>query len=53
MQEIRGTGKEESRKGGIQEVRNAGGIQEVRKGFRRGGMQQFGSLTSVHGNGMN
>ena len=48
MQEIRGTGKEESRKGGIQEVRNAG-----KKRFRRGGMQQFGSLTSVHGNGMN
>ena len=48
MQEIRGTGKEESRKGGIQEVRNAG-----KKGFRRGGVQQFGSLTSVHGNGMN
>ena len=48
MQEIRGTGKEESRKGGIQEVRNAG-----KKEFRRGGMQQFGSLTSVHGNGMN
>ena len=48
MQEIRGTGKEESRKGGIQEVRNAG-----KKRFRRGGMQQFGSLTSVHENGMN
>ena len=48
MQEIRGTGKEESRKGGIQEVRNAG-----KKIFRRGGMQQFGSLTSVYGNGMN
>ena len=48
MQEIRGTGKEESRKGGIQEVRNAG-----KKRFRRGGMQQFGSLTSVYGNGMN
>ena len=48
MQEIRGTGKEESRKGGIQEVRNAG-----KKRFRRGGKQQFGSLTSVYGNGMN
>ena len=48
MKEIRGTGKEESRKGGIQEVRNAG-----KKRFRRGGMQQFGSLTSVYGNGMN
>ena len=48
MQEIRGTGKEERRKGGIQEVRNAG-----KKRFRRGGMQQFGSLTSVYGNGMN
>ena len=48
MQEIRGTGKEESRKGGIHEVRNAG-----KKIFRRGGMQQFGSLTSVYGNGMN
>ena len=48
MQEIRGTGKEESRKGGIQEVRNAG-----KKIFRRGGTQQFGFLTSVYGNGMN
>ena len=48
MQEMIGTGKEESRKGGIQEVRNAG-----KKIFRRGGMQQFGSLTSVYGNGMN